>query len=173
MSDIDDLPFQPTPNQTNQTEELTASSLDTLTMNELMNSLQSAKLSGATKLPMRDVPMTTQPLATDAHVQVDYIPPAPKHTPIQRQKQIQRQDEQSLQKLYDMDYWYEELRIPLFIGILFFLFQLPSIRKYVSNNSLISWLTEGNGSHFTTQGIIVLSFVYSVIYYMLMKVINR
>jgi len=87
---------------------------------------------GATLLPSRDIPMNTTQLTNDQHMQPGYIPD--EHgsdyikqyddftTLAQQQKDIADKDAQ-------MDSLYESLQLPLLVGVLFFLFQLPFVRK--------------------------------------------
>ena len=50
-------------------------SLDQTTISQIVNGLQQASIAGATMLPSRDIPQTTQNLTHDPHIQANYIPP--------------------------------------------------------------------------------------------------
>ena len=50
-------------------------SLDQTTINQIVNGLQQASTTGATQLPSRDIPMTTNNITQDPYIQPNYIPP--------------------------------------------------------------------------------------------------
>ncbi len=49
-------------------------SLDQTTISQIVNGLQQASVNGATKLPSRDIPMTTSGHNTDPQIQPNYVP---------------------------------------------------------------------------------------------------
>jgi hypothetical protein len=87
---------------------------------------------GATLLPSRDIPMDTTQLTSDQHMQPNYVPDEHSSdyikqyddftTLAQQQKDIADNDAR-------MESLYESLQLPLLVGVLFFLFQLPFVRK--------------------------------------------
>ena len=101
-------------------------SLDQTTINQIVNGLQQASLSGATNLPSRDIPRTTEPLTQDAYVQPNFVPPPP--------AQYINNDETNETILYNynnreaseqkLDSIYNEIQTPLLLIIMYFLFQL-------------------------------------------------
>ena len=60
-------------------------SLDQTTINQIVNSLQQATLSGITQLQSRDIPMTTSGLSADPQVMPNYVPPPPQYNPYKAQ----------------------------------------------------------------------------------------
>lgn len=108
-------------------------------MNQFVTGLQQASAAGMTVLPSRDIPQNQEHLVRDPHMQPNYVPqPVPQQTDYIRQQDI-TEDMIKAQMLKNMrnvppvqttaDYLYEQLQIPIVIGILYFLFQLPFIRN--------------------------------------------
>ena len=99
-------------------------------VSEIVNGVRASK--DATSLPSRDIPMDTTQLTNDQHMQPSYLPD--EHgsdyikqyddftTLAQQQKDIVDKDSQ-------MESLYQSLQLPLLVGVLFFLFQLPFMRK--------------------------------------------
>jgi len=107
-------------------------SLDSDTVQELVRGLQEANSSGATSIPVRDIPQNIQ---QDAQVNPNYIPPNNN----QRVRFEEEEDENEYdgitekntannRKTDSFNYIYDELQTPILLGILFFIFQLPVVR---------------------------------------------
>ena len=108
-------------------------------MNQFVTGLQQASAAGMTALPSRDIPQSQEHLIRDPQMQPNYLPaPIPQQTDYIRQQDITEEmikaqmlhnmREQQTQKT-TADYLYEQLQIPIVIGILYFLFQLPFVRN--------------------------------------------
>ncbi len=99
---------------------------------QLTSVLKDAKSSGATVLPSRDIPQQTIHIQQDIQTKADYIPTnktndyigniLDKEKIILEQKQKQNQSD-------NFDYIYQTIQLPVLVGIIYFLFQLPFIRK--------------------------------------------
>ena len=108
-------------------------------LNQFVTGLQQASAAGMTALPSRDIPQSQEHLIRDPQMQPNYLPaPIPQQTDYIRQQDI-TEDMIKAQMLQNMraqqpikttaDYLYEQLQIPIVIGILYFLFQLPFVRN--------------------------------------------
>ena len=117
-------------------EPKTSLTLDQSTISQMVNALQQANISGATALPSRDIPQTTEQLTQDPNIQPNYIPPPALKDYINdtdediigsyhRQEKIEN----------NLDAVYDELQSPLLLGILYFVFQLPFLKKKSANIS--------------------------------------
>ena len=104
--------------------------LDQNTINHIVSGIQQASSSGATQLPSRDMPTSTNHIAQDVQVQANYVPPPPP----QHSDYIQQYEENNdiVDDYYEkqkrnasLDSMYDELQTPLLLAVLFFLFQLP------------------------------------------------
>lgn len=99
---------------------------------QLSSALKEAQSSGATVLPSRDIPQQTLSIQQDYQTKADFVPSSEtndyignilnKEKIILEQKQKQNQSD-------NLEYVYQSLQLPLLIGIMYFLFQLPFIRK--------------------------------------------
>ena len=63
--------------QSNSQNNASSISLDQTTINQIVNGLQQATVTGSTQLPSRDIPMTTNNLTHDVSIQPNFIPPLP------------------------------------------------------------------------------------------------
>ena len=83
------------------------------------------------QLPSRDIPQNTTTINNDVNVQPNYIPPnnndyiANHVTP----NDIIEQNRMKENMNDNVEQFYETIQMPLLVGLLFFIFQLPFIRK--------------------------------------------
>jgi hypothetical protein len=160
--------------QENMNVNTNSVSLDQSVINQIVNGLQQANLTGATQLPSRDIPLNTSGLTHDMSVQPNYIPP-----PIQNQGQ---QDYiNNYEKTSDMineynykvennnrlDDMYNEIQVPLLLSVLYFLFQLPVFRKYIFTYLPFLFSKDGN---LNFNGYIFMSALFGIFYYLLNKI---
>ena len=141
-------------------------SLDMNTINQIVNGLQQASLTGSTQLPSRDIPQTQH---QDAWVQPNYVPPAPagyipeyNSPPVDYQK-IQQQRQTRTNGLEEM---YQELQIPLLLALLYFIFQLPLFRQLLFKNAPGLFFKDGNPNLY---GYVFMSTVFGGVFYILQK----
>ena len=98
---------------------------------KLNSSLKDIGNGNPLQLPSRDIPQNTASINNDVNVQPNYIPPnnndyiANHVTP---NELIQQNREKELIKDKTEEF-YETIQMPLLVGLLFFIFQLPFIRK--------------------------------------------
>ena len=144
--------------------------LDQTTINQIVNGLQAASVAGITQLPSRDIPRSVEQLTQDPQVQPNYIQPPTQRDyikesdsteeMIRQREKTDRQDKQS-EQLYD------EMQTPLLLSILYFLFQLPILRKLLSQYLPILFGTDGN---ININGLGFMSIAYGGCYYFLNKI---
>jgi hypothetical protein len=83
------------------------------------------------QLPSRDIPQNTASINNDVNIQPNYIPPnnndyIANHITPNEIIQQNREKEMNSDKTEE---FYETIQMPLLVGLLFFIFQLPFIRK--------------------------------------------
>ena len=83
------------------------------------------------QLPSRDIPQNTASINNDVNIQPNYIPPnnndyIANHVTPNEIIQQNREKEMINDKTEE---FYETIQMPLLVGLLFFIFQLPFIRK--------------------------------------------
>ncbi len=155
-----------------QSQSQSAFSLDQTTINQIVNGLQQATMSGATQLSSRDIPMTTTGHSNDPQIQPNYVPPPPP----QNNDYIKDYDQTSdmvqnynsnLKRQNSLDETYNEIQTPLLLAVLYFLFQLPFFRKILFTYFPILFSNDGN---LNINGFIFNSIIFGFIFYVLDKI---
>jgi hypothetical protein len=141
-------------------------SLDQSTISQIVNGLQQASIAGATSLPSRDIPQNMEQITHDPAVQVNYIPaPAPNQTDyINDEHNVYDYPEERVKN--SLDSIYDELQAPLLLGVLYFIFQLPIMRKTIFKYIPILCNNDGN---YNFNGLIFTSIMFGFIYFSLTK----
>jgi hypothetical protein len=98
---------------------------------KLNSSLKEIGNGNPLQLPSRDIPQNTASVNNDVNVQPNYIPPnnndyIANHVTPNEIIQQNREKEMINDKTEE---FYETIQMPLLVGLLFFIFQLPFIRK--------------------------------------------
>jgi hypothetical protein len=147
--------------------------LDQTTINQIVSGLQQASASGATKLPSRDIPMTTSNIMQDQEVRPNYIPPIP---PVQTNSYINENTNpydvmndynKNIERNGQLDDIYKEIQVPLLLAVLYFLFQLPIFKKCLFSYFPILFSNDGN---YNINGYLFTSALFSILYYLLDKI---
>lgn len=158
---------QPTLNQS----QSAGMSLDQMTINQIVNGLQQATLSGATQLPSRDIPMTTTGLSNDPQIMPNYVPPPPQnHTDYIRNYE-QTSDmintyNRNKHVSNSLDDMYNEIQTPLLLAVLYFLFQLPFFKKFLYSYLPFLFSNDGN---YNLNGFLFTSIMFGILFHFLMK----
>jgi hypothetical protein len=137
-------------------------SLDQSTISQIVNGLQQASLTGATRLPSRDIPMTSTHLTTDVEIMPNYVP--------KENKYINDDDDLYVDphRTTLFDRIYNNVQFPLLLAILFFIFQLPAFKNVMSKYLSFLFLSDGN---YNMNGLTFLSITFAMTYYVLTSVI--
>jgi len=148
-------------------------SLDQSTISQIVNGLQQASVAGATMLPSRDIPQNTQALTQDAFVKPNYVPP-PSNTDyindnLEPSEYINSY-QQEAQIKNSLDSIYDEIQTPLLISILYFLFQLPIMKKTLFK--YIPYLCHSDGNY-NLNGLVFSSFAFGFLFYSLSKTMRQ
>ena len=99
--------------------------------NELNSVLKEASAAGATVLPSRDIPQSSLPIQSDKGIIQNQVPINNNDyigNIIDRERMIKENNKKENAK-DNMDYIFESLQIPVLLSIMYFIFQLPSVRK--------------------------------------------
>ena len=164
MTAIDKQPSQQQQQQQQPGEHM---KLDQTTINQIVSGLQAASVAGITQLPSRDIPRSIEPLTQDPHVQPNYIsPPTQKdyikesettEEMINKHSRREEKDRQS-EQLYD------ELQTPALLSILYFLFQLPILRRLLFQYIPVLFSSDGN---ININGLGFMSVLFGLSYYLI------
>ena len=178
---INDQTPQQQPQQQQQPQLLVANpesqnnvSLDPNTINQIVNELHQATLSGSTKLSSRDIPMDTLPMQQDIETSPnfvpeissnhkDYIPDDDDLETIINKQNNNAKKQNSIENLYS------ELQTPILLGVLYFMFQLPVFKKLIYQTFPSLFMSDGNLS---INGYIFYSTLFSMIFYFLNRLVS-
>lgn len=152
-----------------------AFSLDQTTINQIVNGLQQATLSGSTQLPSRDIPMTTTSHSNDPQIQPNYVPPPPPQHDDYIKDYEQTNDminnySSNLKRQNNLDDAYNEIQTPLLLAVLYFLFQLPFFKKFLFTYLPVLFSNDGN---LNINGFLFTSILFGLLFYILNKLSNQ
>lgn len=138
-------------------------------MNQFVTGLQQASAAGLTVLPSRDIPQNQEQLSRDVQMKPNYIPEqqldyiayenANNNEMIANQTRLE-QHSAHLENVYD------DMQMPILVAVLFFLFQLPVVRKMSLKYLPSLFNSEGNP---TITGYMFNSAVFALTYYILKR----
>lgn len=140
--------------------------------NELITSLQKAASNGMTQLPSRDIPMNTATVHEDEEVRANYIPSIEGDyiTKHQTSEEIVRQNAKKQREKDQWDDIFNELSFPLLVSTLYFMYQLPMVRKAFLNTLPMCYCASGEVN---LTGRIVNGFVFGAIIYVITKFVSQ
>lgn len=147
--------------------------LDESTINQIVNGIQQAGMNGMTQLHSRDIPMNPSSISNDAHVQPNYVPPIPHHVDYIEENEktadmIEKYNKNMIRS-NSVDEMYNELQVPILLAVLYFLFQLPFLRKFLYKHLPSLFSSDGN---INFNGIVFKSVLFAVTYYSLDKFVD-
>jgi hypothetical protein len=147
------------------------SSIGTTDINSFINGIQKASASGVLSLPTRDIPQYQNHITQDNQTQANYVPKGPDdyikehQTPEDIiQKNLKREESENT-----LDEYYNEIHIPLMIGVLYFIFHLPVVRKSIFKYIPALFNADGN---LNGTGYIANSLMFSGLCYVTFRSIN-
>jgi len=146
-------------------------SLDQTTINQIVNGLQQATLAGATQLPSRDIPITTNSLSLDPQVMPNYVPPPP---PLHQDYIKNYEHTSDMVNNYNrgkqmndsLDDMYNEIQTPVLLAVLYFLFQLPFFKRFFYAYLPFLFSNDGN---YNINGYLFISVLFGLLFHFLMK----
>jgi len=125
------------------------------------------------RLPSRDISHDTTEYNHDEQIKANYVPKAPVSSDYVRdyedmtEKNL-REYEQKKKNVSRLDQILAEFQIPIFIGFLFFFFQLPMVNNLVFKRfSFLSILNDDGNFNF--MGLALKSVLFSATYYIMYK----
>ena len=153
--------------------------IDQRTLNELVSGVQRASGAGMTGLPSRDIPRESLSMQHDEQIKPNYIPREPTPPGSQGQDdyisryessdEVRENNRRSRNKTDTLETLYVEFQMPILLGVLYFMFQMPALRTAVMQFLPSMFNKDGN---MNLQGLIMMSVAYAVAYYVLTKVVN-
>ncbi len=125
------------------------------------------------RLPSRDIPIDTTGHSQDEQVQPNYIPSAKMTADFVREyedltdKKIERKEREKYQSRM-LDTIISELQIPVIVGLLYFIFQMPFMNNLVFKKFSFFAVYNDNGN-INFNGIILKSMLFGLMFYGLTK----
>ena len=152
--------------------KISNSTQDQQNYNEMISSLQKATQSGQTNLPDRDIPVSTSQLTTDVNIQQEHIPKSNVTFNLENNTTNEEiiSHNRSLESTQNTIEWaFQEFQQPILIAVLYFLFQLPIIQKYLFKLIPALYKNDGNPNMI---GYITNSLLFGVVFLFLTKGLN-
>lgn len=141
-------------------------SLDQTTISQIVNGLQQASMTGATQLPSRDLPMNTETIIKDSQVQPNYVPPPANRDYIHETDDDINNYYREEKVNSSLDSLYDEIQTPILLAVLYFIFQLPVVKRSV--HQYLSFLCHSDGNY-NINGLIFMCALFGFVYYTLFK----
>ena len=162
---VDDIPPKPTDTKI----ATNGVSLDQNTINQIVSGLQQASSTGATQLQSRDIPINKVHFI-DEQVQQEYIPHSNIKKDFVEEEDEDEDDETTIVNNYSkrqsilskFENMYSTIQMPIFLSILYFLFQLPFIKTFLFQNIPFLYFKDGN---INIYGQLFMSILFGVVYY--------
>lgn len=140
---------------------------------EMVNQLQQAIQTGATTLPTKHIPIDPSKVSTDPNIKPNHIPATDNTNYISNEMDVNdliNQDNTKNNNDKTIEYLFNELKLPLLIGLLFFLFQLPTFKKFLRTS--LPFLNSKDGNN-NIYGYIFNTTIFVTLFYLLNKIINN
>jgi hypothetical protein len=148
--------------------------LDQTSISQLVSGLQQAIVTGATKLPSRDIPINTNGISNDPYVQPNYVPlpPQPHEDYIKNYEDTSDMVDnynKNARVQSSLDEMYNEIQTPLLLAVLYFLFQLPFFRKFLYRYLPFLFSNDGN---LNLNGFLFTSILFGIIFHASNKIMG-
>lgn len=152
--------------------------IDPRTLNELVSGVQRASGAGMTSLPSRDIPRDSLSMQHDDQIKPNYIPHGRDHrdsgeddyiSRYESSDEVRENNRRSKNKTDTLETLYTEFQMPILIGVIYFMFQMPALRTVIMQFLPSMFNKDGN---MNLQGLVSMSVLYAIAYYILTKIIN-
>jgi hypothetical protein len=158
-------------------------------MNEVMQGVQRASANGMTMIPTRDIPMNPNAFTHDEQSRPNYVPQPQSqqmssgmgtsgggggsvdyikdHTSMEN---IVRANARESNQIDTIEAIYYDLQMPILIGVLYFIFQMPVFRA-----QLLHFLPSlfGEDGNFKITGLTATSVMFAGTFFVIMKIFNK
>ena len=151
-------------------------------MNEVLQGVQRASANGMTMIPTRDIPMNPNSFTHDDQARPNYVP-QPKTVHFQddgsssdyirehtSMESIVRANARQSNQLDTIEAIYYDLQMPILLGVLYFIFQMPIFRAQLLHFLPSLFAEDGN---FKMIGLTVTSAMFAGTFFVIMKIFNK
>ena len=171
LLDLNNNTQNQTQNQT-QTQNQRATVNNQEIMNKVVTDIQNVSQNGPLQLPSKHISQDQIHLTQDVESIPNFVPSNTNDYITQHettQSVINKHINNNNNNTSNLDYIYNELQIPILIGVLYFTFQLPIVRTNVYKFLPMLLNKEGNS---TGMGYIINSILFALTYYGISKCVN-
>lgn len=165
VTNINDLPSNE--NVKLDVQEKPSSSVN---MSDIFKEIQGSGQSG--NIPTRDIPINTNNVIMDESSTPNFIPKNTQYIDeddFESGEEIIESKRKSDNKKASIETMYEELQVPILLGVIYFLFQLPVFNDTMAKYFKFTFNLDGG---INLSGIVFKSVLYASIYYILTKVLT-
>ena len=122
------------------------------------------------RLPSRDIQIDTSQYLHDEQVQNNYIPQSNKNNDYVREHEENSENyRKDKQKIRLIDSIFTEIQIPLFISIIYFIFQMPFINNiFIKYFSFLNIYNQDGNINF--KGLVFKSLIFGTFYYFVIEI---
>ena len=169
-SNISELPIDPGISQSSNNNNVI---METTEKKTLADDVLQASNSGLTSLPTRDIPMTTANHLHDVTTNANYIPENSQPDYIDNHNtelEYQRGAQQDKNRKSNFDIMFEEFQVPILIGLLYFMFQLPIFKSTL--HKFFDFLFKKDGNY-NLGGYISVSALFGLSFYITQRIIEH
>ena len=141
---------------------------ESMDVNSFITGIQNAAANGGLQLPSRDIPQSQTHLTQDAELKPNYIPDSNtdyiensyNHNQIVDEHKRKEANNNNLDSLYD------DIHIPIILAVIYFVFQLPIIKKNTLKYIPSLFSKDGN---YNFVGYVITSMAFASTYYFIIK----
>ena len=141
---------------------------ESMDVNSFITGIQNAAANGGLQLPSRDIPQSQTHLTQDAELKPNYIPDSNtdyientyNHNEIVDEHKRKEVNNNNLDSLYD------DIHIPIILAVIYFVFQLPIIKKNTLKYIPSLFSKDGN---YNFVGYVITSMAFASTYYFIIK----
>lgn len=141
-------------------------------LNNFVTGIQDAAAAGALKLPSRDIPQSQNHITQDTQIQPNFIP-TPQHDDYIGERQTNdemiRKNAEKTQHKDSLDEMYDKLQTPLLLAVLYFIFQVPIVKKNMFKMLPVLFKNDGQYNLF---GYVATSIAFASMYLFLTQTVQ-
>jgi len=168
-NDIQQVISQQAPQpQAPQPQQQSGESMD---INSFITGIQNAAANGGLQLPSRDISQSQNHLTQDSQLKPNYIPDS--NTDYiensYNHNEIINQNKRKETNVNNLDSLYDDIHIPIILAVIYFVFQLPIIKKNTLKYIPSLFSKDGN---YNFSGYIVTSIAFASSYYFIIKTLE-
>ena len=168
-NDIQQVISQQAPQpQAPQPQQQSGESMD---INSFITGIQNAAANGGLQLSSRDIPQSQNHLTQDSQLKPNYIPDS--NTDYiensYNHNEIINENKRKETNVNNLDSLYDDIHIPIILAVIYFVFQLPIIKKNTLKYIPSLFSKDGN---YNFSGYIVTSIAFASSYYFIIKTLE-